>query len=79
MANGATDEEAGGEYYYDAENSLFWTWDTAALIGRKFTEIVEARGLGGVMAWSAAEDSWDWSRTLALQKGVEALGLSDTC
>jgi chitinase len=75
MSNGVTDEAAGGQYYYDSTNNLFWTWDTAALIQKKFTEIIEARGLGGVMAWSAAEDSHDWSRTLALQAGVNELGL----
>jgi chitinase len=74
MANGITDEDAGGEYYFDKENNVFWTWDTADLIARKFEEIVKARGLGGVMAWSAGEDGEDWSHVLALQKGVEGLG-----
>ncbi len=75
MANGVTDEDAGGEYYYDSANNLFWTWDTPELIARKFTEIVEAKGLGGVMAWSAGEDSYDWSHILAMQKGVKEFGL----
>jgi chitinase len=26
MANGVTDEDAGGEYYWDSANALFWTW-----------------------------------------------------
>ncbi|TVY49408.1 Endochitinase B [Lachnellula occidentalis] len=73
MANGVTDEDAGGEYYYDKEVNVFWTWDTAALIERKFTEIVQAKGLGGVMAWSAGEDGHDWSHMLALQKGVAGM------
>lgn len=73
MANGVTDEDAGGEYYYDKENNVFWTWDTAELIERKFEEIVKVKGLGGVMAWSAGEDSRDWSHMLALQKGVKAM------
>lgn len=75
MANGVTDEEAGGQYYWDSGNALFWTWDTAALVERKFEEIVRARGLGGVMAWSAGEDSYDWSHILAMQKGAKGLGL----
>jgi chitinase len=75
MANGITDEDAGGEYYWDSTNALFWTWDTPELIARKFTEIVEAKGLGGVMAWSAGEDSYDWGHILAIQKGVKSLGL----
>lgn len=73
MANGTTDEAAGGEYYWDSKNALFWTWDTPSLIARKFTEIVKARKLAGVMAWSAGEDSYDWSHILALQKGVKSL------
>ncbi|CAO2653898.1 Nn.00g106310.m01.CDS01 [Neocucurbitaria sp. VM-36] len=59
--NGVTDEEAGGQYYFDAQNNLFWTWDTPELISRKFDEIVRKYKLGGVMAWSLGEDSYDWS------------------
>jgi hypothetical protein len=59
--NGVTDEAAGGQYYFDAENRLFWTWDTPELISRKFDDIVRKYKLGGVMAWSLGEDSYDWS------------------
>src|SRR5687768_14750170 len=57
MEQGVTDEQNGGQWYWDAESRLFWTWDTPALITRKFTEIVKSRGLGGVFAWSLAQDS----------------------
>ncbi|KAK0390035.1 hypothetical protein NLU13_3608 [Sarocladium strictum] len=70
MANGMTDEQNGGAWFWDAESRLFWTWDTPALIARKFTEIVESRGLGGVFAWSLTEDSHDWSHFRAMQEGV---------
>ncbi|CAD6504078.1 BgTH12-05815 [Blumeria graminis f. sp. triticale] len=70
MSNGKTDEIAGGEYYYDRTHHYFWTWDTPALIARKFKEIVDARNLGGVMAWSLGGDSYDYGHILALQKGV---------
>jgi chitinase len=59
--NGVTDEKAGGQYYFDADNHLFWTWDTPDLISRKFDDIVRKYNLGGVMAWSLGEDSNDWS------------------
>ncbi|KAF3037890.1 hypothetical protein E8E11_002205 [Didymella keratinophila] len=59
--NGVTDEKAGGQYYYDSANGLFWTWDTPDLITRKFNDIVRKYKLGGVMAWSLGEDSNDWS------------------
>ncbi|KAI6251026.1 hypothetical protein HI914_00331 [Erysiphe necator] len=78
IANGITDEDAGGQYYFDRANNLFWTWDTAALIARKFNDIVAARGLGGVMAWSLAQDSYDFSHILALQKGAREMHLNAT-
>jgi hypothetical protein len=61
MAHGVTDKRLGGQYYFDAANRLFWTWDTPALISQKFDQIVRKYKLGGVMAWSLGEDSYDWS------------------
>ena len=49
--DGKTDEKGGGQYYFDSENNLFWTWDTPEMIARKFKEIVAEKKLGGVMAW----------------------------
>ncbi|CAD6501518.1 BgTH12-01774 [Blumeria graminis f. sp. triticale] len=76
MKNGVTDEQAGGEYYYDQQNNLFWTWDTPQIISRKFNDIVKPRNLGGVMAWSLGQDSFDFSHILALQKGVAEMKTS---
>lgn len=73
MANGVTDEENGGQWYWDAGSRVFWTWDTPALIARKFEEIVKSRGLGGVFAWSLAQDSHDWSHLKAMQEGVQGM------
>lgn len=73
LANGETDTESGGQWWVDHEAGYFWTWDTPDLILQKFTKIVAAKGLGGVMAWSLAEDSYDWSLLEAMQAGVEAL------
>lgn len=66
-----TDTKLGGEYYYDVEGKIFWTWDTPALITRKFEEIIKAKGLGGVMVWSLAEDAYDWSRVKAINEGFK--------
>jgi GH18 family chitinase len=75
MKNGGkTDEVLGGQWYWDAAARLFWTWDTPELMARKFDEIVMARGLGGVMAWSLAEDSFgNWPRLAAMKQGVEKM------
>jgi hypothetical protein len=68
MAHGVTDRKAGGQYYFDAANKLFWTWDTPELITAKFDAIVRKYKLGGVMAWSLGEDSFDWSHIRAMAK-----------
>lgn len=73
IANGETDTERGGQWWVDAEAGLFWTWDTPELVAQKFNDIIVAKGLGGVMAWSLAEDSYDWSLLKALQDGVSSL------
>jgi chitinase len=82
LSNSKTDEEAGGQYYFDAKNRLFWTWDTPALITRKFDQIVRKYSLGGVMAWSLGEDSYDWSHIKAmsdeLKKGTPVIQKSRT-
>ncbi|KAL3470945.1 glycoside hydrolase superfamily [Aspergillus californicus] len=73
LKEGKTDEKLGGQYFLDAENNLFWTWDTPALMARKFKEIVDAKTLGGVMAWSLGEDTFDYSHLKAMQEKVSRL------
>jgi len=68
--DGLTDQVAGGQYYWDSDANLFWTWDTPTLILRKFSEIVVEKQLGGVMAWSLGEDTYDWSHLNAMEQGV---------
>ncbi|GAQ04724.1 hypothetical protein ALT_2045 [Aspergillus lentulus] len=70
LKDGKTDEQGGGQYYWDSTANLFWTWDTPAMIDRKFTEIVAAEKLGGVMAWSLGEDTLNWEHLKAMQKGL---------
>jgi len=76
--HGVTDEVAGGQYYFDATNRLFWTWDTPELITRKFDNIVRNYKLGGVMAWSLGEDSADWSHVRQMAKEIAKGGLGLT-
>ena len=73
LKNGKQDSARGGQWFWDACTGIYWTWDTPDLIARKFKEIVSARKLGGVMAWSLAEDSHDWSHSKAVQAGVKEL------
>lgn len=66
QVNGITDVDRGGQYYFDRNASLFWSWDTPELVRRKFVDVVEGRGVGGAMAWSLAEDSGGWGMLGAL-------------
>ncbi|PGH11150.1 hypothetical protein AJ80_07252 [Polytolypa hystricis UAMH7299] len=70
---GQTDAVQGGQYYWDSEANLFWSWDTPELIAQKFEKIVTPLQLGGVMAWSLGEDTFDWSHLKAIQKGIGAI------
>ncbi|POS72437.1 glycosyl hydrolase family 18 [Diaporthe helianthi] len=78
IANGQLDSENGGQWYVDAEAGLFWTYDTPELVTQKFTDIIAAKGLGGVMAWSLAEDSNNWALLKAMQDGVKGLAARAT-
>ncbi|TWU73577.1 hypothetical protein ED733_004655 [Metarhizium rileyi] len=73
LENGKQDAKNGGQWYWDPSTKQYWTWDTPDLISRKFKEIVVAKKLGGVFAWSLAEDSHDWSRLKAMHAGVKAM------
>ncbi|KAI9681845.1 MAG: hypothetical protein M1829_000590 [Trizodia sp. TS-e1964] len=71
LAGGKTDESAGGQYFWDADTNIFWTWDTTALIAKKFSSVVQRYKLGGVFGWALGEDSADWSHLKALTEGVK--------
>jgi GH18 family chitinase len=63
------DSERGGNYYYDAQEHVFWSWDTPEAISRKIPLVVEQRGLGGVFAWGLGEDSAEFKHLRALTDG----------
>ncbi|OAQ68028.1 chitinase [Pochonia chlamydosporia 170] len=73
LQNGKEDSDKGGQWYWDSATKQYWTWDTPNLIARKFKEIAAAKKLGGVFAWSLAQDSHDWSHFKAMQAGVKTL------
>lgn len=70
--DGETDEEEGGQYYWDEKANIFWTWDTPELIAQKFKDIVEAKNIGGVMAWSLGEDTYKFAHLEAMQNGIKS-------
>lgn len=71
LDSGTYDDKQGGYYYWDEREDLWWTFDTADAILRKFPLIVEKRGLGGVFAWGLGEDGPIFEHLEALSHGVE--------
>lgn len=63
----------GGQWYWDSETRIFWSWDTPELIAQKITLMAETRGVKSVMAWALALDSYDWSHLKAMQKGFKTV------
>jgi GH18 family chitinase len=69
LEGGTYDSEGGGHYYWDAEENLWWTWDTPEAIAKKFPAIMERKNLGGVFAWGLGEDGNEWTHLKALTDG----------
>ncbi|KKA26424.1 hypothetical protein TD95_000157 [Thielaviopsis punctulata] len=51
-------EEGGGGYgFWDEEERRWWTFDVPEVISRKFEQVVDEMGIGGVFAWGLGEDA----------------------
>ncbi|KAH6847039.1 glycoside hydrolase family 18 protein [Chaetomium sp. MPI-CAGE-AT-0009] len=68
--HGVYDDQQGGFYYWDAEDDLWWTFDTPDAIKRKFPLIMAKRRLGGVFAWGLGEDAPSFDHFTALSEGL---------
>ncbi|MCJ1382776.1 hypothetical protein MMC17_005889 [Xylographa soralifera] len=73
MEHGRYDGEAGGHYYWDSAENLWWSWDTPEAITKKFPSVVEEKGLGGVFAWALGEDADTFTHLKAVTAGMEKL------
>ncbi|KAI0390825.1 glycoside hydrolase family 18 protein [Xylariaceae sp. FL0594] len=73
LEKGQYDEEGGGFWYLDREESIWWTFDTPESIMKKFPLIVEEKRLGGVFAWGLGEDAPEFAHLEALNAGVALL------
>ena len=71
MAFGKYDNEHGGHYYWDADEDLWWSWDTPEAIAKKFPAIMEEKSLGGVFAWGLGEDADGFTHLRALTAEVK--------
>lgn len=71
MAHGKYDPEHGGHYYWDAEENLWWSWDTPGVIEKKFPAIMEKKKMGGAFAWALGEDADDFTHLKAFTIGMK--------
>ncbi len=74
QSDGIYDEDGGGYYYWDADEDLWWTYDTAdAITNHKFPRVIEARRLGGVFAWGLGEDGLEYRHFRAMGQAWKQL------
>lgn len=67
------DDDAGAVAYWDSANRVFWTWETPAMITRKFRDIVAPGGVGGVFAWNLGQDTFNWEHLLLIKDEAEGV------
>lgn len=70
LSDGQYDEQGGGYWYWDEDESIWWTFDTPEAISKKFPLVVEEKKLGGVFAWGLGEDAPDFAHLKALNDGI---------
>jgi len=73
LYNSLYDDPDGGDYFWDAKDNIWWTWDTADAIRLKIPRIVGKRNLGGVFAWGLGEDAPFFHHLEAVNDGLESL------
>ncbi|KAL4940958.1 hypothetical protein BDV06DRAFT_223559 [Aspergillus oleicola] len=76
LADGEYDEQGGGYFFFDAEENIFWSFDTPDAIVRKVPIVVQEKNLGGVFAWGLGEDAPDFAHLRALTTAYGELNLS---
>ncbi|KAI1174822.1 glycoside hydrolase family 18 protein [Nemania sp. FL0916] len=73
LNEGRYDKKGGGYWYWDEDQSLWWTFDTPEAVAYKFPQVVKKKKLGGVFAWGLGEDAPHFAHLRALHAGVERL------
>ncbi|KAF2868360.1 glycoside hydrolase superfamily [Massariosphaeria phaeospora] len=73
LQNGVYDDKDGGHYYWDAQEQIWWSWDTPEAIKKKFPAVIQKRGLGGVFAWGLGEDAPEWKHLKASTEEIQSM------
>ncbi|KAL5454043.1 hypothetical protein PMIN06_005146 [Paraphaeosphaeria minitans] len=69
LKDGTYDKD--GYFHFDAEEDLFFSFDTPDSIRRKLSQIRKKRKLGGVFAWGLGEDAPAFTNLKAANKAVQ--------
>lgn len=70
-------DDDGSYGYWDAEERLWWSYDTPRVIEHKMKELVGGMGLGGAFAWGLGEDAPEFAHLKATTEGLRVLSKSD--
>lgn len=63
LNNSVCDEKSGckvfggGQFYWDREERIFWTWDTPVAIQEKISFLAATQLMSGIFAWGIGEDA----------------------
>lgn len=69
LAQGTLDKESGGHCYWDEDEDLWWSFDTAdVIVNEKIPRILQKRKLGGVFAWGLGEDGPKFEHFTAMSR-----------
>ena len=74
IAQGTYDPVGGGQYFWDAAENIFWTWDTPDAIAKKFPTIMGKEQMCGVFAWGLGEDAPKYEHLSALTGRMKGWG-----
>lgn len=66
-------DKDGSYGYWDAEELMWWSFDTPRSIKTKIADVVGGMGLGGVFAWGLGEDAPRFDHLKATTEGLRAL------
>lgn len=66
-------DKDGSYFYWDAQESRWWTFDTSQSIQQKFDNVIAESNLGGIFAWGLGEDAPEFGHFKATVEAVNQI------
>ncbi|KAH3906537.1 chitinase [Parastagonospora nodorum] len=70
LKHGVCDRESGGCTYWDADERLFWSWESKDTIYRKLRVVIGEMKLEGAFAWGLGEDAPEFEHLSGANHGI---------